>query len=341
MLAFISATPSARAQAAEVVTESVKPADDGETDLVHARERFAAGAALARTAQWAEALAAFEESSRLRPHPITTYNIGACQRALGHYTLARTTLLRALAEDTSGGVRLSESLQVEANAYIQELDGLLVHVNLTLSPADAAIAVDGRPLMATVDPDGTRKLVAGLRAAGRGEALPTPSAELVVDPGTHLLTLSRKGFSEQVVSKTFAPGSRANVSLNLARLPASLRVSSNEARSVVRIDQTDVGFAPVEVERPADSYMISVEKPGFFSYETRVRVNPGEAADIRATLSAKPITQKWWFWSVVGFAVTGAVVGTYFATRSSPTPERPPPDGGALNWAVRVPSAGP
>ena len=319
------------AKAAETNASEAEP-----RDVVRARAQFASGAALVRSAQWAEALAAFEESSRLRPHPITTYNIGACQRSLGRYTVAQAMLERALAEE-AGGAKLPESLRAEANTYLAEIGRLLVHVKLSVQPSDAAVAVDGRPLQTVDRADGSKILVAGLRAAGRGETLPAASVEVVLDPGTHLLTLSRKGFSDQLANRTFAPGTSSTLTLNLDKLPATLRVSSNEEKSVVRVDLIDVGYAPIEIQRPAGPYMIAVEKPGFSSYETRVKVNPGEEADIKAKLTHTPITQKWWFWSGVGLVVTGAVVGTYFATRSGPAPERPALDGGGLRWTLKVP----
>jgi hypothetical protein len=140
-----------------------------------------------------------------------------------------------------------------------------------------------------------------------------------------------------MVTKTFPPAKRDALKLNLDRLPAKLRVASNEPRAVVRIEMTDVGFAPVDVERPAGAYRVEVGKPGFVSYQTTVTVNPGEAADIRASLSPESLTKKWWFRTAAGIVATGAVVTTYFLTRSEPAPERPPLDGGGLGWTVRIP----
>ncbi len=335
-LALGSPSLTAEAKPGGAKPGDTKASEAEATDVVRAREQFASGAGLVRTAQWAEALAAFEESSRLRPHPITTYNIGACQRALGRYTVAQATLERALAEE-AGSAKLPESLRAEAKTYLGEIGRLLVHVRLSVRPSDAAVAVDGRPLQTLDRADGSKVLVAGLRAAGRGETLPAASVEVVLDPGTHLLTLSRKGFSDQVLNRTFSPGTNQVLTLNLDKLPATLRVSSNQERSLVRVDRIDVGYAPIEIQRPAGPYLIAVEKPGFSAYETRVKMNPGEDADIKATLKPTPITQKWWFWSAVGVVTTGAVVGTYFATRSGPAPERPALDGGGLGWTLKVP----
>ena len=290
-----------------------------------------------QAAQWAEALSAFEESSKLRPHPITTYNMGACERALGRYTVARTTLEQALSPKPGSGA-LPESLAGEAKAYLSEIDRLLVHVDVSVTPPDAEIAVDGRPLEATNRADGKTVWVAGLRPGGRGEPLPAAHSSVLLDPGTHLFTLSRKGFKDQVVTKTFEPGKRDKMELNLDSLPAQLRVSSNEPRSIVRIDRVDVGYAPAEVERPAGPYNVSVLKPGFVTYETTVRANPGEAADIKATLRHEKasLVQKWWFWTAAGVLVAGTVLTTYFVTRSDPAPQRPPLDGGGLGWTIQV-----
>ena len=320
-----------------VAAPAQPPSAEPSSDVSKARDLFRRGAALVQAAQWAEALAAFEQSSELRPHPITTYNIGACERALGRYTVARATLQRALVDDSSDNGKLPGSLRAEAKGYIAEIERVLVHVDLTVAPTDAALAVDGRPLAAFVAPGVGRELVAGLREPGHGEVVPAGQGALVLDPGTHLLTLSRKGFSDQLVTKTFKPGSRHSLTLNLDKLPARLLVSSNEQKSRVRIDLFDVGYAPVDVERPSGPYSVTVEKPGFVSYQTTINVNPGEAADIKATLLQTPITQKWWFWTAAGVLVTGAVVGTYFITRSEPAAQRPPLDGGGFSWAVQVP----
>src|SRR4051812_5017686 len=72
---------------------------DDPTAVAKAREEFTRANEAGKKAQWAEALQAFERSAKLRPHAVTTFNIGVCQRAMGNYTLARDTLLRALTEN--------------------------------------------------------------------------------------------------------------------------------------------------------------------------------------------------------------------------------------------------
>lgn len=302
-------------------------------DTERARAEFVAGAELVTQARWAEALAAFERSAKLRPHAVTTFDIGFCQRALGQYTRARRTFQDAVQRNTQNPGELSESLLEETRGYLTEIDGLLVRVTTTLTPATATLAVDGRPLAA--EPGVQTQLVAGVRPPGEGEAVPA-SFVLLLDPGPHVLTLRRKGFADAVVARTFAPGTRASLALTLDRLPATLQITAVEPGATVTVAGMDVGVAPLSLSRPAGSYKVLVRKPGFVPYESQVTLQPGEATRLRATLTVEPkaLYERWWFWTAAGAVVGGAVLGTYLATR--PEAERPPPNGGGLGWVVEV-----
>jgi hypothetical protein len=290
-------------------------ADDDAT--TRARTEFVAATDHVKNARWGEALAAFERSAELRPHPLTTFNIGACERALGRYTRARATLERALTANEAGAKReLAPSFVADAKKWIADIDRLVVHAAVVVHPPDATLLVDGAPVQ---------------MANGRGA--------LLLDPGTHVFSLSRAGFVNGIVNKTFAPGSSPEVVLDLQSLPATLRIAADRGGSVVAVDELDVGVAPVQLTRPAGTYSIVVRKPGFVTYQSQVKVGPGEEPAILATLPEEttPVTKKVWFWSVAAMVVAGAAVGTYFLTR--PDPERPAPSGGALGWVVTVPAA--
>ena len=73
--AIVLSVPSSMAE----VTDPVDPT------TAEARRLYAEGIALSKSMQWSDALAAFEKSRLLRPHPATTFNIGYCQRALGRF----------------------------------------------------------------------------------------------------------------------------------------------------------------------------------------------------------------------------------------------------------------
>ncbi len=305
-------------------------ADD---DVARARQEFREGAAYIRELQYADALAAFERSAKLRPHAVTTYNIGACQRALGKYTLSRKTLREALERDARADKsELSDSLRAETNGFLAQIEQVLARVDVVLAPVDASLAVDGQPLQ--VEEAGV--LVAGTRPPGPGESPKVSRFALVVDPGSHLFTVTRKGFADAVVNKTFLPGARTSLSLELDKLPATLAFSSNQARAVVAVDTLDVGVAPVDIQRPAGRYHVVVKKPGFVTYEADVDARAGERTDLRVTLKEEPrsLTSRWWFWTAAGVLVAGVAAGTYVATR--PEPERPPLNGGGLGWTLQA-----
>ncbi len=305
-------------------------------DVQRARDLFKEGTELAKKTEWAEALHSFESSAALRRHAITTYNIGVCQRALGQYTKARAALQQSLDESAAHSGELPPSLAAEAKGYITEIDGLLVHVDVTVKPADAKIAVDGRPLQAegsTSPPT----MVAGLAAPGAAAVLPTDHVTVVIAPGTHLFTMVRTGFADVVINKTFRPGEKTVLALSADALPATIHVSSNTEGSAVSLDGLDIGIAPVEVTRPSGTYSLLVRREGYVEYKSQIKAEPGGALKLSAELTpvTTPITKRWWFWAGAGAIVVTAVLVTFFATR--PAAERPPVDGGGLGWALQVP----
>ena len=303
-------------------------------EVQKARAEFVTATDHVKNARWGEALAAFERSGSMRPHALTTYNIGACERALGRYTRARQTLVKAVeADEASGSRELPRSFAEDARRWIKEIDGILVRASVTLAPADATLLVDGAPLVREGD-----VLVAGLAPGDRGVATPGVQFTLVVDPGDHIIALSRAGFANAVVTKTFAAGSRPALALDLRSLPATIRISANLQGAVVSVDDLDTGVAPTQIERPAGAYHVAVRKKGYVPYLTTVRVNAGDNPSLQANLAEEttPVYKKFWFWTLATTVIAGAAVGTYFLTR--PDPQRPAPDGGGIGWVVSVPA---
>jgi hypothetical protein len=303
-------------------------ADDGDSSRANdpnvslAREAFLLGADLAKRAQWAEALPAFERSASLHPHALTTYDIAVCERALGRYTRARDQFAAALAQTGAEAQQLPASVADDTHAYLIETEAVLVRLAVHIDPADAKIAVDGRPLRAEVGVLGRPAAVAGVREAGRGEPPPAPEFDLLLDPGTHVLTLSRTGYTDILVNRTYTPGARMPLVLELERLPATLHVAANVDSTVVTVNGFDVGSAPVDVSRPAGSYRVVVKKDGFVTYEAQVTVKAGEEMSLRATMTEdRALTKKWWFWTGIAAVVVGGAVATYALTRPAPPPD--------------------
>lgn len=300
-----------------------------------ARAEFVAATDHVRSARWGEALAAFERSASLRPHALTTYNIAACERALGRYLRARASLKQALEADAAAnGKELPKTFADDARRWMTEIDALVVKATVTLAPADATLLVDGAALVKDGD-----HFTAGLVASGEA-AVKTPGASftLHIDPGEHLFSIARSGYAGAVVQRRFAPGSAPKLALDLQSLPAEIKVSANVPGAVVSVNDLDSGVAPVQLTRPAGVYRVAVKKLGFVPYVTTVKVNPGEQPSLQATLAPEsaPVYKRWWFWTGAAVVIAGAAVGTYLVTR--PDPERPAPDGGGLGWVVTVPA---
>jgi hypothetical protein len=308
-------------------------------EIAKAREEFLNGAELVKQARWGEALGAFERSGRLRPHAITTYNVGACERAMGLYTRAQKTFRDALAQnDATQKTDLPASLIVDIEGYLSQIRSLLSNAVVTLVPANASVTVDGRPLELAEPLATPPVLMAGVRAPGPGEAPPGSVFLVQLDPGVHVFTLSRKGFADAVVNRTFLPGATSDMSLRLDRLPATLHVASYPSGGVVTVDGADVGATPVDVSRPAGAYKVVVRKGGYVTYETEIVMQSGEDANLSPNLPLEKValTQRWWFWTGVGVVILGVAGGTYLIERSRETNAAPPPDGGGLGWTLKL-----
>ncbi len=312
-------------------------ADDA-PDVKTAREHFVRGGKLVREAQWAEALAAFEESARVRNHAVTTFNIGACHRAMGQYMRARKDFERAMAEhDKSGGKELSPALADETKKSIEEVARLQAQLDIEIAPDEVKIAIDGRPLEPHRGPDGSAILLAGTLPAGPGAPAPKGRFRVVLDPGSHVITVSRVGFADAIRNELLGPGSSRELKLELNRLPATMRVASQPEGGQVLVDDADVGLTPLSISRPAGRYRVTVKRTGFLPFETQQALDPGQNIDVTATLREETpaLPQRWWFWTGAGVLLAGAAATTYFLTRPEPT--RPAVDGGGLGWAVRAP----
>jgi len=298
-------------------------------DVAAAKESFTRGLELAKDQKWGEALDAFEAAGRAKPHALTTYNAAVAERALSRYTRARSRFAAALAEDAAaGGSQLSQSYKDDAKTFLAELDALLVHVNVTLDPSDASLAVDGRPLSWTTNERTTA--FAGVASPGAGERVDKKTFEVVVDPGAHVFTVTKDGFETVAAKEDFKAGAKKDLSLSLTAMPGKMRIDASQGGSAVRIDEIDVGIAPLLVDRPAGDYRIDVRKSGYVPYVTKVTLRPGQRTDILARMAEDPpLTRRWWFWTSIGGAVlVGGLVAAVIVLNASEY------DGGNQGWVA-------
>jgi len=179
--------------------------------LTAARTAFERGAKFAAEERWGDALAAFSESAALRPHATTTYNVGYCERALGHAVRARKNFALALAQDiASNGTELTVELRSASKRYLDELRAQVATPKVIV-PKGVAITIDGRPL--EVADNG--RLLAGTRAPGPGEPAPDTTLSVEVDAGAHEIVIMAPDGRSKVGHEYFPPGSTKEVRLDL------------------------------------------------------------------------------------------------------------------------------
>lgn len=189
-------------------------------DVAGARSAFEKGAALANEGRWSAALAQFELSASMRPHATTSYNIGFCERALGHPTRAKKFFAQALARDAAtSGTELTAELRSATQRYLEETTSQVATPEITITPADATVTVDGRPLEPAETTPGGEHMLAGVRPAGPGEKVPRPTFILEIDAGSHEIVITGTDGRTKVAHEYFPPQSSKKVNLVLPPPP--------------------------------------------------------------------------------------------------------------------------
>ena len=143
------------------------------SEMALARQEFVAGVEAARAGTWQSALVHFERSYALYAHPETLFNIAGAQRQLGELVAAAESYRRYLRSPEPRG-------RVEAERALSEIVPALGAVELHLSGVSEGdrVLLDGQPVNRAV-----------------------LSAELPVDPGSHVLTVERD--SHELVREQF------------------------------------------------------------------------------------------------------------------------------------------
>lgn len=180
-------------EAIVTVAPGEAPRTPPNTDV--ARDFFRQGSVLAAANQWAEALAAYQNSYRHHPHAETRFNIGVCYNHLGQPVRAWSEISRAI---TGSGLApagyLSEQRRALAIAELELVERSLTRVHVSNTPNGMRLLVDGRQLAEADSPDDLRVL------ANDGDATrPTWASDdvLLVEPGEHVVQLSLRNARQE------------------------------------------------------------------------------------------------------------------------------------------------
>lgn len=157
-----------------------------------AEKKFHEGIDALKKDDFSQALEAFEASYALAPKASVLYNIGMCQKAMFRYTDAKKTLEKFLAEKDR---RAKDTHMVDTVSALEEINAVVGKIEISAIPEDPLIRIDGRD-------------------AGQG-----PMAEpMLVNPGMHMVELTKEGFERYSTEVEVGRGKRVRMTAVLSEL---------------------------------------------------------------------------------------------------------------------------
>lgn len=259
-------------------------------DLAEAQRLFERGVELADADRWGESAEYFRRARAIVERPSIVCNLGIALHHLGEATDATEALLRcrALADADPRWGAANAALVERAGHFLDELSPAVVHLRVTVEPADVVLEIDGE----VVPGDGRERV-------------------LELDPGRHVLTARTEGYVAHREEISLLSGTDEERALRLEPLPARAATLVVEAGSAapITIDGVMLGEGRVEASFAAGAHEIRVDGPEPF--ERTVTLAEGERMVVDARGGGTPIEEEPAFWiAIAGGAllVVGGVV---------------------------------
>ncbi len=286
-------------------TSPLRPSDD------EARRLFEQAMPLLGEQRFAEAVPPLERSVSLRENPAALAALAAAYRGVGRYLRAVATLERLVAITTD------PAREAEVRGVLDECRRALGHVTLRVAGDPTEVLVDGDQVATS-----------NLRRV------------LDVDPGPHRFEASRAGYEPVRVERRVGLGEQVEVAVDASArpLPATLVVETPDATTTIRVDGVPVGRGRTQSRAPSGRHAIHVAWTDGHTQERIVELAPGARVVVSISPDRRPsnsIVTRWWFWTAIGAATVGLVVGGVALANSG---EQAPPLGswGHVSNAVVV-----
>jgi hypothetical protein len=237
-----------------------------------ASQQFRRGVELAKNAELAEAVAAFEKAYETHPHHAVLYNLGQAYLGLGRSVEAVHTF-EAFLKEGAGAIDARRREEVEA--VVKRERAHIGSVTVSLHPSDAEVLVDDRRFVGSRD---------------------TETFELA--RGHHTIAARKQGYLPRIESVQIEGGETVRVSLELVAsepvLAMGQLVVACEVPAVeVVVDGERRGTTPLSAPLllPAGTRSLRLSRTGYEPFERRVAVVSGGASrvacditpDLRAT----------------------------------------------------------
>ena len=256
------------------------------------------GDALFMQRDFVGALAAYERAYALSPNPAILYNRARALQSLARFPEALESLQR-FERDADDGLKRKVAGLADLMA---DIAAKVATVNLRCPTPGGRVLIGGHEIGVT--------------------PLAHPVA---VNAGKTVIEVLADGYFPYHKEVDLAGGTTTSFDVALAPRATLgyLVVRSHVAGSLVSVDRRTVGLVPAEVALRPGAHPVVVSHEGWADAATQVVLRAGDRRDLLLDpLRTRPLTAKWWFWTVVGVAIAGAAVAvtTYALTTEGPAP---------------------
>lgn len=230
-----------------------------EAQKAESRRHFQSGISLYEDHNYTAALAEFEAAYRQFPSASALQNVALCQKQLYRYSEARESLARLLRDHWR---ELDTAERAAVDNAVAELGALIGSVQLTVSPADAKLVLDGR----SISPE---------------ERL----QPIVLDVGEHRVSAEAPGFAS--ISRAFRiAGGHVEVPIALVLTETSgvVTVTAPDAQTAIAIDGRPVAFAEWSGRLDPGRHIVQVYREGFEPFEEEIDVEVGSKTVVKGVL---------------------------------------------------------
>ncbi len=248
--------------------------------IVAARATFEQGVHLLQDSQFAQAAAAFERSYQDNPVPVVLFNLAFAYRGQGRTIEALRTLERFLQNPGNTPADRITSARDE----LTQLTAMVAHVNIVRAPASTQVAIDGHPAEGNL-------------------------AEILLNPGAHVIEGRSEGYRPFRQEITLAPGAHESITVRLAEIDDAgrLRVEPSVTNARISLDGALIGVGSVEVGAHAGMHRLDIIAEGYLPLHREVRVPGVGLIRVDAQLQ-RPRANPWpWLGPVIAVGAATAI----------------------------------
>ncbi len=158
-------------------------------------------------------------------------------------------------------------------------------------------------------------------------------------PGTYQLELYLRGYMRHTENVTITAGTTQELEVDLIAVEGVVQIDTGQVIDVViEVDGEIIGSTPFDGVVPAGAHTVRLYKTGYTDILREIRIQAGKSyaldydmepipvapaaapVGVAATGSDNPFYETWWFWTVTGVAVAGAVTGVAIGAEPASTP---------------------